>query len=264
MKLTCKQMAELATERTEGALDVATRAAFDAHLEGCDGCRAYVRQLEVTRQALRRVPAPTVSPALQQALMAEFDAWAKAGVGAVALPAGRVPVRRFSPWGAMAAVGTFVLLVAFARQRSQSPKDWLVAGGLAVAALAVSSLASRFAVGIVLAAVGASIAAGLMGGGAGAFEAATGAECLATELVAAGVVAAAAWAGVRGESRSVMRSALSLGGVAGALAADAALQLVCPAHEALLHLLVFHLGGVALVAAAGWALLQPRHGPART
>jgi hypothetical protein len=257
VKLTCKQTVELATERAEGALEAAGRVAFEAHLEGCAGCRAYVRQLELTRQALGRIPAPEVSPALEQAVMAGFDAWVKAGAAPATLPTQPGPVRRFSRWGAISGLGVAVLLVAFANQRSRSPKDWIIAGGLAVAALAISSVAGRLAMGMVVAAVGAAIAAALVGGRAGALAATLGAECLGTELVAAGLVAAVAWVAVRGESRAVMRGALSAGAIAGALAADAALQIVCPAHEALAHLLVFHLGGVALAAAGAWALLRP-------
>jgi hypothetical protein len=259
VKLTCKKTVELATERAEGALDAATRVAFDAHLEGCDGCRSYVRQLELTRQVLGRIPAPEVSPALEQAVMAGFDAWVKASAAPATPRAEPRPVRRFSRWGAIAiaGLGVAVLLVTFANQRSRSPKDWIIAGGLAVAALAVSSVAGRLATGMVVAAVGAAIAAALVGGGEGTLAATLGAECLVTELVMAGMGATAAWVAVRRESRAVMRGALSAGAIAGALAADAALQIACPAHEALAHLLVFHLGGVVLVAAGAWALLRP-------
>jgi hypothetical protein len=59
-----------------------------------------------------------------------------------------------------------------------------------------------------------------------------------------------------------MRRALATGAVVGALGATAALQLTCPAHEALLHLLAFHAGGVAVVAAAALLLLRRPARPA--
>jgi hypothetical protein len=41
---------------------------------------------------------------------------------------------------------------------------------------------------------------------------------------------------------------------AGALAADAALQVTCAAHTAVPHLLAFHVGGIVLAAAAAGVL----------
>jgi len=261
VKLTCKQMTAMATDRAEGALDVTSRLAFDEHLRTCDGCRAYLRQLDLTRQALRRIPTPEISPALNSALMDGFEKWAAAKGGSAALE-GASP-RRFSPWALLGVIGTVVLLVAFAHERSQAPQDWMIGGGLALAAVIVSSLAGRFAVGIVLAAVIAAIAAALVGGSAGAIDPGTGAECLMTELFSAAVVAGAAWFGVGRGSRATMWGALAAGGVAGALAADAALQVTCRAHLASFHVLAFHLGGVLLVAAAALTVLMSGRAQAR-
>ncbi|HVP67965.1 MAG TPA: zf-HC2 domain-containing protein [Anaeromyxobacteraceae bacterium] len=242
--LTCKQITEMATDRADGALDAVARLAFDEHLRACDGCRAYVRQLEVTREALRRLPETEVSPAFSDALLATFDAWTATQGG------------RFSPWPAVGVLGMLVLLVAFARQRSQAPEDWVIAAALAGAALAVASLAGRLAMGIVVAAVAAALVGALAGGSAGALDFAAGVECFALELVSAVVVAGVAWLGVRGRSRVGARTALAMGGLAGALAADAALQMTCKAHGALLHLVVFHLGGVLLVAVGAAAVVR--------
>jgi hypothetical protein len=94
----------------------------------------------------------------------------------------------------------------------------------------MAAAAGRFAVGVVVAAVAAAVAAALAGGGGGSLDASTGAECLAVELAGAAVVAGSAWLGARRGSRQAVRRALAGGGVAGALVADAALQ-VCRAHE---------------------------------
>jgi hypothetical protein len=272
---TCKQMAELATERAEGGLNVLDRLAFDRHLAGCDGCRAYLRQLEVARQVLSRLPPPELSPAASDALMAGFDAWAAARAAPApglptpqpqaALPqplAERGPAWRFSPWPALGTLATLALLVAFARHRSQAPEDWVIAVALAAAALALAAVAGRPAVGALVAAAATALAAALVGGlflgTPGGLEARTGAECLAIELAAAALVGGAAWVGARRGPRAAMRRALAAGVVAGAVAADAALELACRAHGALPHLLVFHVGGVAIAAAVAAAILAAR------
>jgi hypothetical protein len=92
----------------------------------------------------------------------------------------------------------------------------------------------------------------------------TGAECLALEVAAAAAVGGAAWFGARRGSHAAVRNALAAGGVAGALAADAALQITCQAHAALPHLLVFHLGGVLIVAGVAVALVSSTRAPARS
>jgi hypothetical protein len=263
---TCKQMTEMATDRVEGALGFLDRLRFDRHLAGCDGCQAYVRQLEATIQALRRLPEPEVSPALDDALMAQFDAWAAARPAPQAnppTPEARATAR-FAPWPALGAAAMLGLLVAFARNRSQAPDDWMVGAALAAAALAMAALAGRLAVGVVVAAVSAAVAAALFAGRGGALDAATGVDCLGLELVAAAAVGGAAWLGTRGGSRVVVRRSLAAGAVAGALVADAALQITCGSHGALPHLLAFHVGGVLLVSAAALLVLRKPAGVART
>jgi len=246
--LTCRQMTEMATDRFEGHLGSAERERFDRHVEGCDGCRAYVRQLEVATQALGRLPEPEISAALNDALMAQFVA-------------ARAPARapaRVSPWPVLGSVVVVGLLLAFARNRSQSPGDWMVGAALAVAALAVAGMAGRFAVGVVVAAVSAAVAAALFAGGQGPFAADHGVVCLSIELAAAALVGGAAWIGARGATPQAVRRSLGAGAVAGALAADAALQITCGAHNAMAHLLTFHAAGVLLVAAAAvLALTKP-------
>jgi hypothetical protein len=238
--LTCRQMTEMATDRSEGHLGTAEQEDFDRHLEGCDGCRAYVRQLEVTTQALRRLPEPEISTGLNDALMAQFVA-ARASAGAPA---------RVSPWPVLGSIVVVGLLLAFARNRSESPGDWMVGAALAVAALAVAAMAGRFAVGVVIAAVSAAVAAALLAGGRGPLAADHGVVCLSIELAAAALVGGAAWIGARRASPQAVRRSLAAGAVAGALAADAALQITCGAHNAMAHLLTFHAAGVLLVAVA--------------
>jgi len=113
----------------------------------------------------------------------------------------------------------------------------------------VAAMAGRFAVGVVVAAVSAAVAAALFAGGQGPLAADHGVACLSIELAAAALVGGAAWIGARGGTPRAVRRSLAAGAVAGALAADAALQITCGAHNAMPHLLTFHAAGVLLVAA---------------
>ena len=246
---TCRQMAKMATGRAEGTLGPLRRLAFDRHLARCGPCRTYARQMEATRQALGRLPEPEISPALNEALLARFDAWA-ATRGAAPEPR-RAP--RFAPWPLLAAAAMLLLLVAFARQRSQAPDDWWIGSLLAAAALAAAAVAGRFAVGVVVAAVSAAVAAAFAGGRSLAIQPGFSVDCLALELATAAVVGGVAWIAARGGPAAFARRSLAGGALAGALVADAALQVTCGARDALPHLLVFHAGGVAVVAALAWA-----------
>jgi len=72
---------------------------------------------------------------------------------------------------------------------------------------------------------------------------------LATALSAtAGTLHAGAWVALAASA------GLAIGAGAGALAAQAALHLACTAHAQAPHLWVFHVGGVAAAALAGWML----------
>jgi hypothetical protein len=57
--MTCKEASDLVTEAMEGALDVALLIRFREHVEHCDACARFARQIEVTvsvLQALREPP----------------------------------------------------------------------------------------------------------------------------------------------------------------------------------------------------------------
>lgn len=104
-----------------------------------------------------------------------------------------------------------------------------------------------------LAACAASALLAALAAAAPGLFAAVGVHCLAFELLAAaGPVAAVALAG--GFSAQGPRWTAAALAASGALAGQVALHFSCPAHSAGLHLLVFHLGGVALAALAGRGL----------
>lgn len=88
---------------------------------------------------------------------------------------------------------------------------------------------------------------------------ADGAECLATELIA-GLVPAVALAALAATRHARLSAgALLSGGMAGSLAAFAALQAACPDKHVAPHVLGFHLGGMI---AAGLAALAVSRWPA--
>jgi hypothetical protein len=262
--LTCKRMTELASDRAEGGLGLLERVRFDRHLAGCDGCRAHVRQLELTREALARLPEPEVPPALNDALLSQFDAWsaARSATSTAALPetARGAPV---SPWPVAAGIATFGVILAIGEPSAVAPRDWILAAFLAGAAILLAALAGRFAAGLVAAAaVAAAVTAALVSGKGGGLEAGHGVYCLGFELVAGHHRAGAAWFGARGGPRMAVRRSMASGAVAGALAADAALQIVCGGAGATPHLFAFHVGGVILAGAVAVVYLRERGGRA--
>jgi anti-sigma factor RsiW len=52
-ELTCQELVELVTDYLEGALAPDERARFEAHLDGCGGCRSHLAQMRHTLAALR-------------------------------------------------------------------------------------------------------------------------------------------------------------------------------------------------------------------
>jgi anti-sigma factor RsiW len=73
--LTCKEITELVTEYAEGNLSFMDRLRFQMHIGMCRNCRRYVRQVKATAAALRILPAPELSPELEQELLRRFESW---------------------------------------------------------------------------------------------------------------------------------------------------------------------------------------------
>lgn len=73
--MTCREMVELVTDYLEERLPGPERARFEAHLELCRGCRAYLDQMRVTIQALGRLPEEPLPADIEAELMRAFRDW---------------------------------------------------------------------------------------------------------------------------------------------------------------------------------------------
>ena len=72
--ISCHELRELVTAYLAGALSAAEAARFEAHLDSCPGCAAYVAQFAQTINALGSLPA-------------ELMEYGKVGVGLLAVSA---------------------------------------------------------------------------------------------------------------------------------------------------------------------------------
>ncbi|HEY6099549.1 MAG TPA: hypothetical protein VIW03_08970 [Anaeromyxobacter sp.] len=220
------------------------RVAAWAHARGCAECARALREAE-RLQVLLAEARPELLPAgaLERASRAIAGELRREG-------------RRRSLWAATASGAAVAAIVAFARHVSGTPADFALGAFLAAVALGLAAAASRRPTLAAACAAGAALLAAAAAGRAGPLAADEGVRCLAAELVSAALVVGAGWLALRGGTTSPSRSALAAAAAAGALAGDAALQVTCSAHEAMPHLLAFHVGGVLLAASA--AALLPR------
>jgi len=73
--MTCRDLVELVTDYLEGVLGPADRARFEAHLDGCEGCRAYLGQMRATIWAAGHLCERTAAPSMMDALLQTFRDW---------------------------------------------------------------------------------------------------------------------------------------------------------------------------------------------
>ena len=74
-QLSCQELVELVTGYLDGALPAAERARFDAHIAGCDGCRAYLEQIRETIRLTGTLRPEQLDPAAEEALLEAFRDW---------------------------------------------------------------------------------------------------------------------------------------------------------------------------------------------
>lgn len=218
------------------------RIAAWAHAAGCPGCARALREAERLQTLVGAWESTRLEPGAldraSRAILADL----------------RREARRRMMASASAVCLLLAAIVGLARDRSRQAEDWVWAAILGAIALALAAASRRSALLVVAAAVLASVVAALAVGHPGPLAAGIGMHCLGTELASAAVVVGAVWLAIRGGSTSPARSAVAAAAASGALAGDAALQVVCVARDAVPHLLAFHVGGV-LVAAAVASLL---------
>jgi anti-sigma factor RsiW len=73
--MTCRQVVELMTDYLDGALSPDDRARFEAHLAGCDGCRAYLAEMRTTREVVGRLADESIPKSLEDELLKAFRDW---------------------------------------------------------------------------------------------------------------------------------------------------------------------------------------------
>ena len=73
--LTCKELVELVTGYLEGTLSRRRRRRFEAHLAACDGCTAYLAQMEMTIRMTGTLTEEHVTDEQKAVLLAAFRDW---------------------------------------------------------------------------------------------------------------------------------------------------------------------------------------------
>lgn len=73
--LSCREMVELVTDYLENALTKSERSRFEAHLDGCDGCTAYVDQMRTTISLAGRIDPDALDPRERDELLGAFRGW---------------------------------------------------------------------------------------------------------------------------------------------------------------------------------------------
>ncbi|MCI0428794.1 MAG: hypothetical protein L0Z46_12320 [Nitrospiraceae bacterium] len=70
--LTCRDLAEQATDYLENRLPVFTKIRVGLHVASCAGCRSYVMKIGLVSTALRSLPKPHLSPVNRLHLRQQF------------------------------------------------------------------------------------------------------------------------------------------------------------------------------------------------
>lgn len=79
--LTCQELVELVTDYLEEALPLEERTRFELHLNYCESCRTYVRQMRQVLASAGRLEEESMSPEARSALLAAFRDWKKGSGG---------------------------------------------------------------------------------------------------------------------------------------------------------------------------------------
>jgi anti-sigma factor RsiW len=73
--VTCQELVEIVSDYLEDALPDADRERFDAHLEGCEGCRRYLDQMRTTIRIVGTLTEDDLDPGAKDQLLQLFREW---------------------------------------------------------------------------------------------------------------------------------------------------------------------------------------------
>jgi predicted anti-sigma-YlaC factor YlaD len=73
--LTCQELTELVTDFLEGRLSLWDRIRFGLHIGMCKHCRAYLHDRRLAIEALGKMPADPIPPAVRDELLQRFRDW---------------------------------------------------------------------------------------------------------------------------------------------------------------------------------------------
>lgn len=71
----CNELVELVSAYLDDALDPDTRARFDQHLLGCDGCDSYLQQFRATIRAVGRISTDDLDPTFRGRILDSLRDW---------------------------------------------------------------------------------------------------------------------------------------------------------------------------------------------
>jgi anti-sigma factor RsiW len=73
--MTCRELVAVVTDYLEGTMSGEDRRRFEAHLEECPYCVAYVEQMRLTIEALGELTEESISPKAREELLDAFRGW---------------------------------------------------------------------------------------------------------------------------------------------------------------------------------------------
>jgi len=73
--MNCRQVVELMTDYIEGILSTDERDRFEEHIAGCDGCRAYLAQMQTARNLAHRLADEPLPESIERELLDAFRNW---------------------------------------------------------------------------------------------------------------------------------------------------------------------------------------------
>lgn len=73
--VTCAEVVELVNDYLEGALSLEQSELFEQHLNFCEGCESYLRQMRMALRTVDRLGEETVPPEIRERLLAAFRDW---------------------------------------------------------------------------------------------------------------------------------------------------------------------------------------------